>query len=312
MKNHLLFCFFLFGLLVNAQDFSGSITFEFSYDVFDGKTLDEIGIEQPTDSIVYTVTNGYYKSKEYANGEVIESYSYSPDTKLMYFLIEERDYYLFMDTQKKSTLPPPLFEVDKTIVDTILDYPVYKNSITDASGVENTNYYAEEISVEPKSFKTHNFAHWNYLLHKFDGAIAIKSVAEYDDYILTKKAVNIKEIDLDSSDFKIDLDKEIIASYDTLDEQVEFVDPDEKSLYCYMAKVEEAERKLIYGKQYQFYVRLVVDKNGDIKHVKAENKDSLGLYKIAEDIVKNCDLKFKPGKIAGRKISSETFFPVDF
>lgn len=298
-----------FSLTILGQDFSGKITYSFEYRPKDSSTkVKDLVVDMPTDSVVYTIKNGHYQSQRYFEGKCIEFYTYNNSTKKMYYTTEDRDYfiYFFPHDQRYSS---PIFTEKQKYEKQILDYTTSLVT-TIVDGMEMLNFYSPEIRVEPSSFEGHAFGGWYELLKRNNGAIPLKTATNYYDHYEVKTATKIEFIDLDNSFFEVPEGNEIVASRESLDELAHAEDPTPETYYCYMSKIEEIADKMIEGKNYNYVLRMVIDTDGSVSHIKAINSDYLGFDKVAEKIVEECNLEFNPGKINDLPQKAEIFFPL--
>jgi hypothetical protein len=317
MKVHLFCKFSLFSILffslniIFSQEFSGKITYAFSYEAKDKSVPTEnLVIDTPTDSVVYTIKNGHYKSERYFEGKLIEYYTYSTSDKKMYYTTEDRDYFIYFFPHDQKYASKVYSEVHEGY-DEILGYSTYKSTDI-VAGSEHLNFYSSAIYVEPASFEGHLFGAWYELLKNNDGAIPLRTVTNNYDHYEIKSAIQITPLELSKKDFELDKNTEVVASRESLDILAEANEPDQATYFCYMAKVEEIAGKMIEGKNYNYVLRMVVDEGGNPTHIKAINSDYLGFEKVAEQIINECGFKFTPGQINNQYQKAEIFMPLGF
>lgn len=300
------FCFFN----LSSQTFSGKITYEFTYVSKDKKVKQrELVIDMPTDSVVYTIMNGHYKSERYYKGELIEFYTYSAEFKKMFYTTNDREYFIYYlphDQKYKTTL----YTEHHSGKESILSFSTYKSTSV-IGGQENLNFYSPEISIDPASFEGHFFSAWDELLKHNDGAIPLRTITNNYDHYEIKSATRVEHLNLQNSDFKPKKNVEIVASSESI-EIPPLIDKHKQADYfCYMAKVEEIASKMIEGKKYNYMLRMVIDENGKASHIKAINNDYLGFEKVAKEIINECNISFIPGKIGDRNHKAEIVIPFE-
>ncbi len=300
------------GIIYNsllAQSFSGKIIYEFTYAAKDKNVLQkDLVIDMPTDSVVYTIMNGHYKSERYYQGKLIEFYTYTAESKKMFYSTEDREYYIYYlphDDKYKTSLYTEHHEGK----DSILNFSTYKSTSV-IGGEEHLNFYAPSIAIDPASFKGHHFGAWEQLLNENEGAIPLRTVTHNYDHYEIKSAVKIAHLPLKTSDFEPEKSKEIVASRESLEIPAVAEEPSQATYYCYMAKIEEIADKMIEGKNYNYVLRMVIDENGKPTHIKAINSDYLGFEKVAEEIIKECNFNFTPGQINDKFQKAEIFMPL--
>jgi hypothetical protein len=317
MKVHLFCNLLLYTILfisVNitfSQEFSGKITYAFSYEAKDKSVpVENLMVDTPTDSVVYTIKNGHYKSERYFEGKLIEYYTYSSSNKKMYYTTEDRSYFIYFDPHHQKYASKVYSEVHEG-KDEILGYPTYKSTDV-VAGSEHLNFYSKEVYVDPASFEGHLFGAWHELLKINNGAIPLRTVTNNYDHYEIKSAIKITQLELSEKDFELNENTEIVASRESLEILAEANEPDQATYFCYLAKVEEIAGKMIEGKNYNYVLRMVIDENGNPTHIKAINSDYLGFEKVAEQIIKECGFKFTPGKIDDQFQKAEIFMPIGF
>lgn len=311
MKYTLKLFFFLFSLTTFAQNFSGEI--EYKIDLIPKKeniNLDSIWSSKNGDNVKYLITDNYYKSTYFENGKPTYSYTYDNKSKRMYDEYAERDYITFRDSRKSNyryydskvfkDKREKVFGLDCFVVEYDSDYGKSKS------------YYSEEIKVNYSAFKDHKVGNWYNKLKEVDGCLPIKTITEFDDYIEIREAVNIKKLKLDKSDFQLPSDKFTVASHTSLDKKVELIQPNARQIQIYQQVMYQGLKKIELKKNQTCYLSLVVHENGKISNITPLEKDSLGLYKIAKNIIIECELEFIPGEIDGEKVSSLAYFPIEF
>lgn len=306
------FVVFLVFLSMNVRaQFSGEITYK--YEIIpakNGVNVDSLYESLTGTTSVYLITDSYYKSTYYRNDEVTYSYTYHDETKRMYDEYAKRDYITYRDS-RVSELGGNKFEIfpDSTIevldIETILLKTDYDGNLT-------KSYYSTTQKVNYETFKGHEVANWYNRLKALDGGILLKSITYYEDHTQILTAIDVTERAVSRDEFNLPENKFIAASYTALDEGVELVSPSSKQIKCYQQLVQEADSKLVKEENITTYLQFVLTEDGDIFELGVLERDRYGLYLIAIDILKNCDLSFKPGKIDGKSVTSEVFFPVEF
>ena len=304
--------FYLYFLLISfgiqAQHFSGKITYKFSIQPKNANAnIEELRENLRGDSATYLITDKYYKSTYYKNGKVTYSYTYHDETKRMYDAYSERPYITYRDSRKANVKD--------------LGSTVYRDSTTTVLGMEcfmvtsesdrakSVTYYSDDIKVNYESFKGHQVGNWYKKLKQVDGCITIKTITEFKDYYEIQEAIKIEKYSVAKKEFDLPISKTIAASFEALDTQVEMLSPSQETIDCYRSKLGLIKPG---NDKHTVYVQFIVTKDGTLKFIAPYQKDEMRFYRIAVDIVKNCGLEFKPGLIDGKAVNSEVYFPVEF
>jgi len=301
----------MFIPLTVLSQFSGEITYEYkiipkSINV----NVDSLYQELTGTTSTYLITDSYYKSTYFKNGEVTYSYTYHDETKRMYDNQSTLGYITYRDS-RVSDLETNDFEIfrDSTIEilgeTAILLKTNYSENLT-------KSYYSTERKVNYKTFEGHQVANWYNRLKSTGGGILLKSITYFETHTEILKAINISERLVDRNEFDLPADKPIAASASALDERVELKTPTNQQIRCYQTIIKKASGKLKDKNSLSIYLRFIVTKNGKIKQLSVVNRDKNGLYLAAIDVLKSCKLSFIPGKINGESVDSETYFPINF
>ena len=166
--------------------------------------------------------------------------------------------------------------------------------------------------MDPESFKDHQVANWHEKLKSTGGAITLKSIVEYDDYFRISEAIEVNEMELSDDFFKLPANKKVVASYTALDERVSLEEPTAENIACYRNLLSENKNLTQASNIKKIYTRFIVTEKGKITDVDVLEKDNVGLYKKAIAFIENCDFTFIPGKINGKAVASEVYFPIEF
>jgi hypothetical protein len=310
MKVLFLFLMLLTCNVIQAQNFSGEIIYKIEIiPTSDSLNLEKLLEEKKGTSASYVITNGYYKSTYFKNNAPAYSYTYHNETKRMYDDYMGRDYITYRDSRKSDTQYYGS-EIYKDSTIKVLGYSCYL--VKSSADYGNTKtYYSDKIRVDAESFKEHQVGNWYSKLKNFNGAIMLKSITKYKYYIEVQEAIKITERKVDRREFNLP-GKLIAASYTALDQQVKMKDPSKDEIECYRANILKAPDLYSRTKKVTSYISFVLTTEGTIKFVKPYEKDEHGLYQIATDILNNCGLIFIPGKIDGKPVDSEVYFPVEF
>lgn len=293
----------------HAQFFSG----ELQYDKriipkVKDLNVDSIFATSPAFS-VYWITQGYYKTKYRVDGRDFYSYTYHGDTKKMYDESTDKDYITFRDSRKSNNIRiRSIVYKDSTKV--IAGYKcfmverIYQNYIT-------KTYYAFNLKIDAESFKDHATGDWYFQIKEVDGALSLGSIVEYATHYEIDEVVKVIPRDLKPSDFKLPTNKIVVASADALDTQVELIQPSNEAIICYQHKM-QVKMESTPSADYVAYIGFIVSANGNLSHVEPYEEDEPGFSKVAVDIISNCGLQFKPGKIDGVEVDSWVYFPIQF
>ncbi|WP_127844543.1 energy transducer TonB [Psychroflexus aestuariivivens] len=300
-----------FSLAIYSQNFSGKIEYNTEIILKNDKVdIDSILSTKRTKKKTYLITDNFYKTSYIDKGEVKYSYSYDNISKRMYDNYADREYITYRDS-RKSNYGNYSSEIFKDSTTTILDLDCFMVKHESEYG-KSKSYYSDEIRVNYSSFEEHKVGNWYEKLKDLNGCLPLKTITEFEDYIQITEATKITEMELSESDFQIANNKIIVAFYTALDERVKLNKPSKSESKHYKQLINDGVKGLKLEKDYKIYVSFVLSKNGEIKYVKALKENKLGLDKIAENVIKNCELKFTPGKIDGRYVSSQAYFPVEF
>jgi hypothetical protein len=309
MKNSLIILFTLFAVIVNAQSFSGLITYRITIIPKNNySNLDEIIKSEHGEMATYLITSKYYKSSYFKNGKYSYSYTYHDESKRMYDDYSDRPYITFRDSRKANTKSYST-KIHKDSTFAISGHQCYVVTEESDHG-KSRSYYSDDIKVNPEDFKGHEVGNWYKKLKEVNGAVLLKSVWEYDNYTRIQEAIKIENREVEKSEFDLPEGKEIVASASALDVKPELHRLSEKQLKCYRKKVESVSRP--GGEKYTTYTTLLLNEKGKIEYIAPDEKDNNGFYKVAVEIFETCGIEFEPGKIDGKPVSSIIYFPVEF
>lgn len=309
MRILITFFFLLIFQLGFSQYFNGEITYE--WEIIPKKP--DVNVDSILDSkkgakMVYLITDKYYKTTYYKNEKPNYSYTYHDETKRMYDEYSEREYITFRDSQKSNSKYGKM-TVLKDSIKNVLGRNCYLVK-SEADYGNSSTYYSNEVRINSESFKGHQVGNWYNKLKKVNGAISLYTKTEFKDHYEIQKAVDINKRKVSKSEFSIPKNKTIAASFSALDKQVEMLQPEPSTINCFKSKLLAAQKNKGSSKEKTIYIRFILSESGEIKNLEPYEKDPEGLYKLGIDILNNCDLKFSPGTIKGKKVSSEVFFPV--
>ncbi|MBC2844632.1 hypothetical protein [Winogradskyella flava] len=294
-----------------AQNFSGEIEYEIKI-IPKNKNfnLDSLMNIKKGSIAKYVITNNKYKSTYYKDNLETYSYTYDDVSKRMYDNYVENPYITYRDSRRANfNYKGSKIHLDSTLI--ILDKSCFMVEYDSDYGKSKV-YYSNEIKVAYDSFKGHKVGNWYEKLKEVDGCLSIKTITEFDEYYEIQEAVKITPRTLDNEEFSLPENKKVVASYTALDKRVELEQPNQNVINCYLSKIQDAIEKKGIKDSKTSYLSFVVTDTGDIKYVDALEDDSLGLFKVAIDILDNCDLKFIAGEIDGKPVSSLTYFPIEF
>ncbi len=294
-----------------SQNFSGEIEYKYSIIPKEkSQYIDSIMELNKDVKINYLITDSFYKSTKYNEGEYVYSYTYDNISKRMYDDYADRAYITYRDSRKAnyeyygSTILKDSTEVISGLNCFLVKY--------DSEFGDSKSYYSDKIKVNYESFKDHKIGNWYEKLKEVDGSISIKNITEYEKYAEVRKAVKITEKPLGSNYFELPKDKIIVASYPALDKKVELIQPTKEQIELYQRQIKKASENLNDGENYICYLSFVLTKKGEVKYVEAYKEGSSYFDEKAVEIFTACNFDFSPGVIDGRKVSSQTYFPIEF
>ncbi|MGV6832592.1 MAG: energy transducer TonB [bacterium] len=307
----LILLFLLISIASNAQRFSGEIEYKISIiPKNDSVDVDFLKLNNRGDKSIYLINHGNYKNSYFKNDEFQYSYTYENVTKRMYDE-EVKDNYLTFRDSRKENIAPSKSTIYKDSTKTILDKKCFLVVYQNENSVSKT-YYSDAVKVDPSAFENHKVGYWYDKIKEVNGSIGLKTITEYSDHFVVYEAVRITERAISPEEFALPLDKIIVASYAALDKAVELEEPNQETIKCYFDKVRSAKTEKSLNESKTVYVSLIVKKNGEITNIRPIEEDKDELFKVAIDILQNCNIKFIPGQIDNRPVSSETYFPVSF
>lgn len=297
---------------VNAfAQFNGEITYEYKIvPSNENVNIDSLYDNLTGSSSVYVITDSYYKSTYYKNGDMTYSYIYHDETKRMYDDQAKLNYITYRDS-RVSNLGGNEFEIFQDSTINILGQEAILLK-TDYDGYANKSYYSTTKKVNYETFKGHEVANWYNRLKALDGGILLKSITYYDDHTQIITAINVTERPVNRDEFNLPAGKLIAASFSVLEEKVELKTPSRDQIQCYQQMVQKTVSTVVKTDPITIYLQFILNENGEISDLSVLERDKYGLYLTAIDILKNCGLRFKPGKIDGKPVTSETYFPVEF
>lgn len=292
-----------------AQYFSGELHYQLKIvPKLANLDIDSLMALQPGTESIYLITDKYYKSTYFKNGEQTYSYTYHDETKRIYDEIAGKGYITFRDSRKGNTK--------------FIGSAHYKDSVTVVAGHQcflakiiyddytSRKFYTTDLRINPDSFKGHEVGDWYQQIKDVNGALSLKTITEYPSHFEVQEVVRLVERPVLRQEFKVP-DKEVVASYSALDKQVSLKTPTQANRNCYLEKVNKARNKIqIYS--FTSYVEIIVSETGALTHIEPYEKDEYGLFEFAVDIIKNCGLEFSPGQIDNKSISSMVYFPIEF
>ncbi|RZN80602.1 MAG: hypothetical protein EVB11_11495 [Winogradskyella sp.] len=311
MKFKLIYILSIISISLTAQNFSGEIEYQIKVvpknDTFNIDSL----LNLKNGSVAkYLIKESQYKTTYFKDNVETYSYTYEDISKRMYDNDAENAYITYRDSRKANfNYKGSKIYTDST--DVILGRECFMVEYESDYGKSRT-YYSNEVKVDYDSFVGHKVGNWYEKLKEVDGCISIKTITEFDEYYEIQEAVKITPRTIDDSEFSLPSDKIIAASYTALDKRIELKRPSQDKINCYLGKVQDAVNKTNIDKPITSYVSFIVASNGDLKHIEPLERDNQELYKVAMDIIKNCDFEFLPGEIDGTPVSSLTYFPVEF
>ncbi len=295
-------------LLVQAQYFSGEITYEIKIiPKSDTSNLDAIMSMKHGTTASYIITSKRYKSVYFKEGKYSYSYTYDDETKRMFDDYADRPYVTYRDSRRSETeYYGSTILKDSTL--NILGHNCFM-VVSEADFGTSKTYYADGIKVNYADFEGHKVGNWYDKLKEVDGSLKLKTITEYETHFDIQEAVKIESRKIKSKEFDLP-DKPVAASFTALDKQVEMKQPTQDQILCYQQKVGAVSNP--NGEKFTSYVSFLLQKDGQVKFVEPFEEDDSGLYKVAVDVVENCGFQFEPGMIQGEHVDSQVFFPVVF
>lgn len=305
-KIFLLLCFApFFGI---AQYFSGEIVYEINIipksDTIDLKVI--LDSKKGTKAR-YLITSKRYKSTYFKEDTYQYSYTYDNESQRMFDDYSDRPYITFRDSRRSNA---KYFgsKIYKDSTKTILGYDCYMVRSESEFGISK-RYYSDDVRVNYRDFEGHKVGNWYNNLKEVNGAITIKTITEYKDYIEIQEAVEVNERKVKIEEFDL-ADKPVAASITALDKKMKIRKPTQKQIQCYQQKIAAVSKD--NGEKFISYIKFLLSKDGKVKFIEPHKKDSYGFYKIGMDIVRNCGFEFESGKINGKSVDTEVYFPITF
>ena len=290
----------------HAQYFSGELIYQVKVIPKGNLNADSLLALQLGTSSTYLITNRYYKSTYFKNNKFTYSYTYHDESKRMYDETADKNYITFRDSRKGNASRIRSIQY-KDSVKVVAGHPcfmverVYENYIT-------KTYYAKDLKINPEDFKGHAVGDWYQQIKDVEGALSLMSVSEYATHIEIHEVIKIIPRVVKRVEFDLP-NKLVVASSLALEKGAELIAPTKATIECYQKKMRTAP---VMENNYICYVGFIVSSEGIISNVEPYEKDELGLYKIATDIIATCGLKFSPGQIEGKAVSSLVYFPIEF
>lgn len=297
---------------ISQGNFSGEIVYRTTV-VPTSATINVDSIMQSLtgDETRYIINDSIYKSSYYQDGEFVYSFTFDTETKRMYDYRPGKKYVTYRDSQQPNDTELDL-TINRDSVISILGYEAYQTT-NKTYGYTSTTYYSDAVRVNYSAFEGHNVGHWYERLQLTDGAISLKSISYKETHSEIFEAVEVNRRALKPDEFALPEGLPVIASYSVLDEQVELINPTPNQIRCYQSKIAAApdifENE---NRPFTSYVGFMITTEGKAVLPFAPEEDEYGLFEIALDIIKTCNFNFKPGKIDGKEVESESFLPVNF
>lgn len=295
--------------LAHGQDFSGELTYRTSIIPNEGVTLDSTVLKTDGRISKYLIKSGNYKSSYLDDGQESYSYTYNNLSKRMYDYSLGKEYVTYRDSRIANSTYHNT-KVIRDSIDYILGFRCYQVQREADYGFVKT-YYSDSIRVDYESFKEHAVGNWYEKLKQVDGAITIKSITQYPDYVEVREAINIEQREVKDVEFKLP-EIPFVASFQSLNARVQLAPMDQSQVDCYQKTVKKASKIKGRTKAHTTYLSFVVTESGEIRFIKVYNPDNFGLGEAAKRIINECNIKFIPGKIGNVNVASEVFFPIEF
>lgn len=293
-----------------SQDFTGQIVYKTRI-VAKRENINTDSILDATsgDSAIYYISGSRYKCTFFRKGKERYEYIYHHSNFKFYFLYPGIEYITWSDSRKTHDVIRDL-KIFRDSTTTILGYPCY----TTKKAYDNyisTAYYSDSIKVNPETFRGHNAADWYNELKRTGGSFNIKTVSEYKDYLEITEAILILPMLVNDDLFKLPKGRPVVASAHALDKAVSMTQTKNTPL-CYKfnsAKLQTANPDM---ETLRCMIALVVTADGGITHIRALQEDKYGAFRVAMDIISDCEITFTPGEINGKVVDSECFIPIVF
>lgn len=305
---------YLILISTSQAQFAGTIVYEITHQPT--ATSHTITLDQEEenatpllDSVHYSVSSTTYKSIGYSKGNVVEEYIYDPVAKKILFSLDNRPYYLYIQSDLPSFKSPLHIQKKIKNTQTILGYNTYQVIDKDTDEI---HYFSPAIQLDSKSYPNHHFMQWNQLLKKLDGHLPLQTITYSGDYTITKTAIRILPTPQDELDFSYDLGKTQVSAYQNLDEMPAYPSTNDDAFLCYQAIVDEIKDKLIIGKDYDILLRFVVLPDYSIRHIHVVESKYDYLHDAAIKFLETCPLGFQPATINGELVPTEYYYPVQF
>jgi|GEM_PF-3201433 len=304
----LLFLILFIPILVSAQDFTGEIIYEIKIiPKSDTANLKKIMELKNGTVLSYLLTSKQYKSTYSKEGRYKYSYTYDPKTRRLYDDFSHKPYMTYRDS-RKSLIQYYGAEVYKDSTATILDHDCYLMESKSQQGTTRA-YYAKNLKVNYANYEGHNAGNWYEKLKMVDGAIPLRTITEHETYTEVIQAVKIVERKVSDKEFKPVQKKPVVASFSVLDQPAEVLTTSPDQAKCYQDKVNAMSNE--DGEEYTSMIVFLLTSKGEVRYVAPYGRND-DYYVTAADIINNCGFDFKPGKIAGKPVDSQVFFPVNF
>ena len=180
-----------------AQNFEGVIIYKNSYKSKNPKVTDKQFSEMMGSSEEFYIKNGNYKSLR--NGSFYQWSLYVNHDNKFYSKFALSDT-LFWDDAAINTDTVLKAEINKEVIE-ILGYKCDELILTCKNGIQK-HYFNSKLHIDPNSYVNHKFANWYEYLSKAK-AIPLRSIVEYDQFIIEMVAMEVKEIKLDKIFFDL-------------------------------------------------------------------------------------------------------------
>jgi hypothetical protein len=162
--------------------------------VSDQSLLNMIGNRQD-----YFAKGGNYKSV--SNGKIITMQLYDNQSNKIYNQTPNSDTLYWIDASA-NTDEMISYEMKKN-ADTILGNVCDAIVITTKANT-TTLYYSKKYTVDTRFYTSHKYGNWSFYLSKSGGALPLKTVIEYQQFVMESTATEIKAMQLNDHEFAID------------------------------------------------------------------------------------------------------------
>ena len=311
--------FFLISILLttfsfSAQNFSGEIVYKIEYAAKnEAFNLDSLKQARSINKSVYLITDGYYRSINYEDQKEIYDYTYNFKDNKRYRSSPSYPVTSVYDAGEVEENEKQLKIVKDSTLQ-ILGYPCYLVRELDPEDDEKVNhlsFYTDSLKVNYTKFSKHETANWNKTLAQLDGALPLKFVNEYEEYIKINTAIKLTPKELKPEDFNYPEENTLVIPFHALDEPADRLPFTSGTINCfkrYMRKNKKLVKK--YGEK--VYLRFVLMADGSIKHLDALGEDQEPLNDLGIEIFNECGFKFTTGKKDGKPVNVLMGLPLRF